>query len=320
MSGSLDLSEDEIDALRQGIADGSISTSDGVKARGLVEPFALGAGDGRELGDLHALGLMNERLAKAMRAVFQPLLRVAPRVSAASAELRTFDAYLGSLPPFLSLNVIRIEPLGGNGLIAFEPELVGALVDAWYGGKGTPPTKRATEFTPAEDRLIQSLTERLLEALGKAWSDVSPLVFTVVSAESDPQFAAFVEDSDDVLVTRFSISLPSGAVSSIDITYPFQALKPLLPLLRSKVISESISVSGDAGWTRRLKTAVMDIDLPVRSILAEPVIPLGDVMALRVGDILPIQVPEVVRLLVDRTPFRLGSLGEAKGAAAVMIR
>ena len=319
MTSSLDLSDDEIDALRQGIADGSISTADGVKARGLVEPFALGAGDGRELGDLHALGLMNERLAKAMRQVLQPLLRVQPRVSAASAELRTFDAYLGSLPAFLSLNVIHIDPLGGNGLIAFEPELVGALVDAWFGGKGMPPAKRASEFTPAEDRVIQQLTDRLLAALGEAWSDVAPLAFTLVSAESDPQFAAFVEDSDDVLVTRFSVSLPSGAVSAIDITYPFQALKPLLPLLRSKVIAEG-AAPGDPAWGRRLRTAVMNVDLSVRSILAEPVVPLGDVMTLRVGDILPIQVPEVVRLLVERVPFRHGALGEAKGAAAVMIR
>ncbi len=319
MTSSLDLSDDEIDALRQGIADGSINTADGVKARGLVEPFALGTDDGRELGDLHALGLMNERLAKAMRGVFQPLLRSQPRVSSASAELRSFDAYLGQLPAFLSLNVVRIEPLGGHGLIAFEAELVGALVDAWYGGKGNPPPKRINEFTPAEDRVIQALTERLFEALESAWGDVAPLSFTLVSAESHPQFAAFAEDSDEVLVTRFSVSLPSGAVSAVDIVYPFQALKPLMPLLRSKVIAEG-APSGDPAWGNRLRNAALDIDLSVRSILAEPTIPLGDVVSLRVGDILPIQVPEVVRLLVERVPFRQGSLGESKGAAAVMIR
>ena len=318
MSSTLDLSDEEIDALRQGIADGSIATSDGLRARGLVEPFALGSEDGRELGDLHALGLMNERLAKAMRQVFQPLLRVQPRVSAASAELRSFDSYLGSLPPFLSLNVVRIDPLGGNGLIAYESELVGALVDAWFGGKGTPPTKRINEFTPAEDRVIQSLTDRLFAALGSAWGEVAPLKFTLVSSESHPQFAAFVDGSDDVLVTRFSVSLPSGAVSSIDIVYPFQALKPLMPMLRSKVIEGA--AARDPAWGRRLQAAAMSIDLPVRSVLAEPRILLGDVIALRVGDILPITVPEVVRLLVARVPFREGALGEAKGAAAVMIR
>lgn len=317
-NSSLDLSDDEIAALRQGIADGSISTSDGVKARGMVEPFALGSEAGRELGDLHAFTLLNERLVKGLKLLFQPLLRVQPRISPAVVELRTFDAWLASLPPFLSLNLARIDPLGASGLIAFEPELVGSLVDAWFGGKGTPPAKRASEFTPAEERTIQSLTAKMHHALADAWAEVAPLKFVAVGHECQPHFAAVLEDRDEVLVTRFSITMPSGAVSSIDIVYPLQALKPLMASLRSKVIEGPATV--DSAWGRRLQESVLEIELPVRSVLAEPVLPLGDVLALRVGDILPIQVPEVVRLLVDRTPFRQGALGEAGGTAAVMIR
>lgn len=318
MTSSLNLSEDEVEALRQGIADGSIRTSAGIQARGPVASFALGAEEARGLDDLHALQLLNERLAKGMRAVFQPLLRVQPRVAAASAELKTFDIYISELVPFLSLNLVHMEPLRGNGLIVFEPELIGALVDAYFGGKGEPPAQRSPEFTPAEDRIIQTLVERLFLAMGAAWEDVCELSFKLVSSESQPQFAAFVEDTDDVVVTRFSIQLPRGASSSVDIVYPFQSLKPLMPLLKSKVVAEGVPAS-DPAWRARLREALLDIDLDIRTVLAEPTVALGDIMQLRTGDILPIQVPEEVRLLVERLPFRSGALGEAKGAAAVMI-
>lgn len=318
MTSDLNLSQEEIEALRQGIADGSIASNAGVMPDGDVAPYAFGASAERGFGDLHALHLMNERLARGMRQVFQPMLRVQPKVSAGSVTLENFENYADGFDDFLSLNIVRMEPLRGNGLIVFKPDLVGALVDAYYGGRGDPPAHRLPEFTPAEDRVIQGLLERIFAALNTAWTDIFGLQFSRISSESHPQFLSFLEADDMIVVTRFLVTLPRGTSSPVDIVYPFQALKPLLPLLRMRVISEP----GDADplWDRRLRAALLDIEMPVRSILAEPVMPLRSIVALKVGDVIPISVPEELQMLVERIPFGIGTPGEANGNAAIKIR
>src|SRR3546814_11067468 len=81
MSSDLNLSQEELEALRQGIADGSIASNAGVMPDGEVAPYAFGSDEERSFGELHALHLLNDRLARGMRQVFQPMLPVRPKVT-----------------------------------------------------------------------------------------------------------------------------------------------------------------------------------------------------------------------------------------------
>lgn len=318
MSSDLNLSAEEIDALRQGIADGSIASNAGVMPDGDIAPYAFGSGDERGFGELHALHLLNERLARGFRQVFQPFLRGQPKVSAGSVMLEHYENYSDGFDDFLSLNVIRMEPLRGHGLVVLKPDLIGALVDAYFGGRGDPPVHRLSEFTPAEDRVIQSVLSRIFETLQAAWADIFGLHFTRVSSESHPQFLSFLEAEEMVVVTRFIVQLPRGLSSPIDIVYPLLSLKPVMPLLRMRVITEP----GDADplWDMKLREALLQVELPVRSILAEPTVPLRNIMELKVGDVIPINVPDELHLLIERTTFGIGTPGEANGNAALQIR
>src|SRR3546814_7072178 len=67
MSSDLNLSQEELEALRQGIADGSIASNAGVMPDGEVAPYAFGSDEERSFGELHELHLLNERLAPGMR-------------------------------------------------------------------------------------------------------------------------------------------------------------------------------------------------------------------------------------------------------------
>lgn len=318
MSSDLNLSAEEIEALQQGIADGSIASNAGVMPDGDVASYGFGASDERGFGDLHALHLLNERLARGLRQVFQPMLRMQPKVNAGSVTLENYENYSDAFDSFVSLNIMRMEPLRGHGLIVMKPNLVGALVDAYYGGRGDPPLHRLPEFTPAEDRVIHALVERMFATLGTAWNDIFSMQFSLVSSDSQPQFLSFLEAGDMVVVTRFIVTLPRGLSSPIDIVYPLQSLKPILPLLRMRVLAEQ--GEADPRWDQRLRAAVLDVELPVRSILAEPVLPLRTIVSLKPGDVIPINVPEDLHMLVENMPFGIGTPGEANGNAALKIK
>jgi flagellar motor switch protein FliM len=63
----------------------------------------------------------------------------------------------------------------------------------------------------------------------------------------------------------------------------------------------------------------MNVKLPVRSVLAEPVIPLAQLMTLKPGDIIPISFGPEIPLLVSNNRFARGAVGASNGRAAIRV-
>ena len=76
------LTADEVNALMDGLSSGDISDQNtGIGSNLEVSPFAFGTDDLSLMGDYYALRLINERFARFARSVFQPMLRLQPRIS-----------------------------------------------------------------------------------------------------------------------------------------------------------------------------------------------------------------------------------------------
>ena len=84
------LTTDEVNALMDGLSSGDLSGASGVGTELEVSPFSFGADDLSLMGDYYALRLINERFARFARSVFQPMLRVQPRISSFPPEVKSF--------------------------------------------------------------------------------------------------------------------------------------------------------------------------------------------------------------------------------------
>jgi flagellar motor switch protein FliM len=269
-------------------------------------------------GELGMLGLLHERFVRALRRAFLPVLGLQPRVSLGRIEARAYDDYVsGEAGHPVCFNIVRVEPLRGNMLIALPPGLVAALVDAFFGGSARPGARSHTEFTPTEERVIQRLVEGICAGLSRTWADIADLRFTYVGTEANAQLAMLLENDDSVLLCPFAVEV-EGEEQTIDLLYPLQMLKPLLPALRSKVQAER--VEGNTSWRARLTAALLDVPVSVRAVLAEPTVPLGTLGRLAPGDTIPLQIGSDLRLMAGRTPLGLGALGEADGVSAVRFK
>jgi flagellar motor switch protein FliM len=317
VTAQLQLTDEEVDALLKGVAGQAFDFDESERLKQAAEDFRFGVATER-VGELHAFQLLNERLAKGLRAILHPMLRIEPRVSAEAAVIRRLDVLLDSYDGgFLSYSRVRMDPLRGQGLIVLDPGFVGLLVDAFFGGRGQAPARMDSEFTPVEQRIIQRFVGNMVEAASRAWNDVAPLRLELIGSDADPQLAAIVAADESVVLTRFNVQIAGSATRTIDLVYPLQALKPVLGALGARVKAEERA--DDAAWRDRLLRALLDVSLPVRSVLAEPSISVGDLMSLGAGDVLPIQAPEAVPLLVDRTPFCTGAIGEVNGRVALRV-
>jgi len=279
----------------------------------------LGGAKPSTLGDMHALNQLCDRQARLLRDGFEPLLRRQPRVVPEAIRVERFDEYCGTLSTGLvSLNLLKLSPLAGQAMVAMEASFVLALVDVFFGGSGVPPVHMPVEFTSAEEAIIRRAMTGIVDALGRSWVELAELSFAMGATESSTRMLSHLDGDDMVIVTPFELTMANGRTTQIDVVYPLTSLKPLAPVLGSKVQSKRAD-SVDPAWRRGLTRVVMGVKLPVRSVLAEPVVPLSVLMDLKPGDVIPIELAPDVPLLVAQHRFGHGIVGQANGRTAIRI-
>ena len=316
-SNSRKLTSDEVNALMDGLSSGDVSGATGVGQNLEVSPFSFGTDDLSLMGDYYALRLINERFARFARSVFQPMLRVQPRISSFPPEVKTFDEYSSSLDSFMSLSTYRIEELRGSLLVVFSPTFISILTNAYYGGNIEVLRATRQEFTSTEERIIEMVNEDLMKQLKLSWKDLTPINFTKLGREVNPQFTNFVDASDLVIICSFVVQLPGVDAANFDILYPLQTLKPIASLLRSRVQSDI--VEDDLSWREKLENAVLEIPLDLKATISQPTVNMSKLLRMKVGDKIEIPLSDKVSVYVEDINMFHGDLGEYKGNAAVNI-
>lgn len=313
------LSSEEVNALMEGLKSGDLSASTTIKDGKEVEfkTFQFGSDDLSLLGDYYALRLINERFARTVRSVFLPLLRVQPRISSFPPEVKSYEEYSSGLDAFMSMTNSRIDELRGSMLTVLPPNFVNLCTSSRYGGKLEVSETNRTEFTSTEEKIIEVVNEGIAKVLEQSWKDLTPITIKFHSREQNPQFAAFVESSDLIIVCSFVMQLPKVDSMSFDIVYPLQTLKPVSSLLRSRVQSDVVESS--LTWRDKLEKAVLEVPLKVQSNLSEPVVSMSKLLRIKEGDTLNINVDDTVDFYVSNQKYFKAEMGEVKGNASVKL-
>ncbi|MFW2829611.1 flagellar motor switch protein FliM [Sphingomonas sp. ID0503] len=278
----------------------------------------LGSGKLSTLGDLHSLQQLCDRQAKLMRDVFEPLLRRQPRVVAEPLRVESFGNYVACLPQgLISLNLLRMAPLTGNALVVMDAGFVLSVVDLFFGGSGAVPNALPPEFTGAEEAIAKRAVSEIADMLTRSWVELAEVSFAPFARESNVKMLSHLDADDSVVITRFELTTAGGQMTHVDIVYPVMALKPLAPVLGAKV--QSKRGGGDPKWKHELTRAVMQVPLSVRTVLAEPVVPLSMLMDLKPGDIIPIEFGQEIPIIVSNNRFATGTVGQANGRTALRL-
>jgi len=311
------LSSEEVDALMDGLKSSTHDVNADVSGSSDVRAFQFGQDDLSLMGDYYALRLINERFARTARGVFLPMLRVQPRISPFPPEVKTFDEYCDSIDSFMNLNISRMEELRGPMLMTLRPKFVSTLTASYYGGSIFQPDQKRNEFTSTEERVIEIIHRGLSNSLADAWSDLMPITFSQPSREVNPQFASFVDGNELVIICSFLIQLPNAEAVNLEVVYPLQTLKPIASQLRSRVQSDS--GDDDVTWREKMERAILNIPLNITALLGEPVMSMGQLIRLKTGDVVPIQINEGIEVRVEDNPIFLAEIGEVSGQVAVSL-
>jgi flagellar motor switch protein FliM len=311
------LSQDEIDALLHGVDSGAIETEEPPPEPGVARSYDFSSQDRIVRGRLPTLEMINERFIRTWRIGLFNLLRRSADLSVRGIEMIKFSEYLHSLYVPTNLNLIRLKPLRGVGLVVFEPKLVYTVVDNFFGGDGRYPAKiEGREFTATEMRVIQLLLKQTFTDLVDAWAPVMNVDFEYINSEVNPHFANIVSPREYVVVSRFHVELDGGG-GELHITLPYSMLEPIRELLDAGIQSDR--VHEDDTFRESVNDLLREAEVTLSSVLAEKRISLRQLTNLKIGDILPIDLPKNIPVCVEQVPVFTGEFGISNGNNAVKI-
>lgn len=309
------LSQDEIDALLHGVDGGAIDEDDSKPAEG-VKSYDLASQDRIIRGRMPTLEMINERFARYTRVSMFNLLRRSADVSVGGVKIIKFGEYVHSLYVPTSLNMVRIKPLRGTALFVLDAKLVFKLVDNFFGGDGRHAKIEGREFTPTELRVVQMVLQRAFKDMQEAWKAILDVDFEHMNSEVNPALANIVTPSEVVVVSTFHIELDGGG-GEMHLTMPYSMIEPLRDILDAGVTSEVDDK--DERWAKSLKEEILTVDVPINAKVAESQLSLRQIRDLKVGDVLPIDMPESITLTANGVPLFRTKLGISNGNLALKV-
>jgi flagellar motor switch protein FliM len=311
------LSQDEVDALLEGITGESQKPEADEQPADGIRNYDIASQERIVRGRMPTMEIINERFARNARLGLFNLIRKSPEVSVGGIKMHKYSAFLREIVVPTNFNIMSVRPLRGAGLIVLEPNLVFAVIDAMFGGVGKFHTRiEGREFSPTEQRVIQRVLECLCGDYKKAWTGIYPLELEYQRSEMQPQFANIATPSEIVVSSSFTFEFGDSS-GTMHLCIPYATLEPIRDVLYS-------SIQGDASepdrrWVTLLKNEIQSASVPLVAELAHADATVEQLLALKAGDFIELDIAQVIQAKVDGVPVFDCHYGTTNGRYAVKI-
>jgi flagellar motor switch protein FliM len=311
------LSQDEVDALLQGITGESAKLEQEEPPAGGVRAYDLASQERIVRGRMPTMEVINERFARNIRLGLFNLIRKSPEVSIGGVKVLKFSAFLREIVVPTNFNIVSIKPLRGQGLVVCDPSLVFAVIDALFGGSGKFHTRiEGRDFSPTELRVILRLVDTICTEFQKAWSGVYPIELEYQRSEMQPQFATIASPSEVVVSTSFTLEI--GEVSgTVHFCMPYSTLEPIRDVLYSTIQGDA--AEPDRRWVTLLKQQIQSAEVDLVAELARAPATVEQLLSFKPGDFIELDLDPVIQAKVDGVPVFDCHYGTSNNRYAIKI-
>ncbi len=311
------LSQDEVDALLQGITGESQKLEQEEVSAGAVRDYDLANQERIVRGRMPTMEVINERFARNIRLGLFNLIRKSPEVSIGGVKVQKYSAFLRELVVPTNFNVMSVRPLRGSGLIVCDPSLVFAVIDALFGCGGKFHTRiEGRDFSTTELRVILRLVETVTEAYKKAWLGVYPLELEYQRSEMQPQFANIATPNEIVVASSFTMEIGESS-GSVHLCIPYATLEPIRDVLYSSNHGDASET--DKRWVNLLKQQLQDATVDLVVDLARAPATVEQLLSFKPGDFIELDLNPVVQGKVDGVPVLECRYGTSNGRYSIKV-
>jgi len=310
------LSQDEVDALLRS-ATGEQDEEKQVEDTSGVRTYDLATQERIVRGRMPTLEIINERFARLFRIGLFNFVRRTVDIAVGSVKVIKFSEFVRNLVVPTNLNMVHIKPLRGTALMVFEPDLIFLFVDNLFGGDGRYHSRvEGRDFTETEQRIIRRLLDVVFEEYEKSWKSIYPVSFEYIRSEMNPQFASIATPNEVVVCVSFDLDL-GGNGGEFHICIPYSMVEPIRDILYSSLQGEQMET--DKRWVKSLSKQIQGAEVELVANLGQTRVTFDQILSMQVGDVIPINIPEIIHAQVDDIPVLECRYGIINGQYALKV-
>lgn len=310
------LSQEEVDALLRGVT-GEPEETTAEQGEAGVRAYDIGRQERIVRGRMPTLEIINERFARNFRIGLFNLIRRTAEISVGPVSVIKYSEFVRNLIVPTNLNLVHMQPLRGTALFVFDPNLVFLVVDNLFGGDGRYHMRvEGRDFTLAEQRIIRKMLDVVFDEYGKAWEPLYPVQLEYVRSEMNTQFANIATPTEVVVVTTFNIELGTAG-GDFHICMPYSMIEPMRDQLTSTMQADR--AEADERWVTEMSLQVQDAEVELVAQLGQASITLRQIMGLKAGDVISLDLPDAVVAEVDGVPLFECHYGQKNGQLALKV-
>lgn len=283
------LSQEEIDALLSALNKGEVDAEElkQERTKKKIRVYDFRRPNKFSKDQIHTLQVIFENYARTLGTYFSAQLRAAVSIDVLSVEQLTYDEFIRSIPNPTILGIFSLLPLEGNAILEINPNLGFTMLDRLFGGPGVPPDK-VRGLTEIEETVMERICQKMLTYLEDPWANIVAMEPILERIDSNPQFTQIVSPSEMVVIISLETKL-GDVLGMINICMPFLVLEPVVNKLSVNYYYSSTTKQKEATNTDTIEKGLQDSMIPLKVVLGKTVITVADLIALNVGDVIPLQ-------------------------------
>ena len=264
------------------------------------------------IGALQAtLDTICQRFERSAKQFFFGLLRKPVNFHFEQQDTLKLREYLASIPKPNSQREFLVEPHDMRGLIAMDGDLLFFMADLFFGGKGTS-TRRRSEMSDTELRLVERIFRQLLEQFDDCWRNQTSW-YSQMTQQQSLHLNNSMANQPLFQICRFSIQIGEH-LGWLEIALPFNGLE----FLRTPAAEEA-NVELDPTLQAKVEERLQQVPLRLQTTLCEKSLTLGDVMDLQVGDVIPVDMPSQLTVRAGNSPLYKARIAERNGNLVLQV-
>ncbi len=287
------LSQDEIDQLLQAISSGESESDDfkPVSDTRKIKIYDFKRPDKFSKEQIRTVSIMHETFARLTTTSLSAQLRSLVHVHVASVDQLTYEEFIRSIPTPTTLAVINMDPLKGNAVLEIDPAITFSIIDRLFGGTGQG-AKVSRDLTDIEQSVMEGIIVRILANMREAWTQVIDLRPRLGQIETNPQFAQIVPPTEMVVLVTLETKVGEEE-GMMNLCIPYLTIEPIISKLSSQFWFSSVRRSSTTQYLGTLKEKLSDVDMDVVAEIGTINLPIRDVLALRIGDVVNLSTVRV---------------------------
>src|ERR1700724_21981 len=307
------LNQEEIDSLLGfNIADISLNENSGIRA--IIDSAMV------SYERLPMLEIVFDRLVRLMTTSLRNFTSDNVEVSLDRITSVRFGDYMNSIPLPAVLSVFKAEEWENFGLATVDSSLIYSMIDVLLGGRRGQTSLRieGRPYTTIETNLVKRLVEVVLSDAEQAFRPLSPVTFTIDRLETNPRFAAISRPANAAILVRLRIDMEDRG-GHIELLPPYATIEPIRNVLLQMFMGEKFG--RDPIWEGHLATEIAQAQISVDAVLYEANIPLKQLMQLKVGDTLPLEMraDTLVSVRCGSVTLTEGRMGRVGDRVAIRV-